>query len=120
MYEHTERLLAASTTWLHDATLETMSGNGRITCAFICGYNALQAVQPPYPGPLDDHPLQSIVTAGAELLELSKADLNLGLALVTWEAYGRYQLEPSPASVDDVVAWAGRIRAAALKRQLPL
>jgi hypothetical protein len=120
LYEHTERLLAAAARWLHDATLETASVDTRISCAFVGGYNLLQAIQPPYEGPLGDHPLASIVADGIVLLDLDKSDLILALALCKWEDYGRYVLEPSPASIEEVVAWAERIRAAALKRQLPL
>lgn len=114
MYEHTERLLNASKRWLHEATAETMSSDMRIAYAFIAGYNAMQAVQAPYPGPLDHHPLASIVTEGATLLGLSEPDLKLGLALRQWEDYGRYHFEPSPVSVDGALAWARRVRDAAL------
>ena len=116
MYEHTERLLNASTRWLHEATVESISDDMRIACAFIAGYNAIQAVQAPYPGPLDHHPLASIVTVGATLLELSEEDLKLGLALRQWEDWGRYHFEPSPVSVDSALAWARRVRDAALAR----
>jgi hypothetical protein len=115
VYEHTERLLSASAHWLEDATVETLSENGRISAAFVGGYNALQAVRPPLQGELWNHPLTSVVTAGTKLLELSKADLNLGLALVAWDDYGKYQLEPAPASVELVVDWAERVRNAALR-----
>ena len=119
MHDHTERFLAASAQWLKDATVATVSESGRISCAFISGYNALQAVQVPYPGKLDDHPLDDIVTAGAEILELSKSDLDMGLALVRWEGHGKYQLEPAPVSSEVAIAWAARIREAALKLQRP-
>jgi len=114
MYEHTERLLNASARWLFDATAESMPDDMRIAYAFIAGYNAIQAVQAPYPGPLDHHPLASIVTEGATLLGLSEGDLKLGLALRQWEDWGRYHLEPSPVSVDGALAWARRVRDAAL------
>jgi len=114
MYEHTERLLNASARWLHEATVESISDDMRISSAFVAGYNAMQAVQAPYPGPLDDHPLASIMTEGATLLDLSEPDLKLGLALGKWEYYGRYHFEPSPVSVNGAVAWAVRVRDAAL------
>jgi hypothetical protein len=117
MHEHTQRLLASSAQWLRDAAVETLSESGRISAAVVGGYNILQAVQAPYPGKLEDHPLASIVTAGAEILGLSKPDLELGLALVEWDGYGRYQLEPAPASAEAALAWATRIWGAALKLQ---
>lgn len=119
MHEHTQRLLAASERWLRNAAVETLSEDVRISAAFVAGYNILQAVQAPYPGKLADHPLASIVTTGGELLELSEADLKLGLALAAWEGYGRYQLQASPASAEVAIAWAARIRDAALKLQGP-
>ncbi len=119
MHEHAQRLLAASERWLRNAAVETLSEDVRISAAFVGGYNILQAVQAPYPGKLGDHPLASIVTAGAELLQLSKSDLDLGLALVEWEDYGKYQLQPSPTSAEAAIAWARRVRDAALKLQGP-
>ena len=114
MYEHTERLMNASARWLHEATAETMSSDMRISCAFLAGYNALQSVQAPYPGPLDHHPLASIVTEGTTLLGLSEPDLKLGLALRQWDDYDKYHFEPPPVSVSGALAWAGRVRDAAL------
>lgn len=119
MHEHTQRLLAASARWLRDAAVETLSEDIRISAAFVAGYNILQAVQAPYPGKLADHPLASIVKAGAEILELPKSDLDLGLALAEWEDYGKYQLKPAPASAEAAIAWAARIQNAALKLQGP-
>jgi hypothetical protein len=116
MYEHTERLLNASARWLHEATAETMSSDMRIAFAFLAGYNALQSVQAPYPGPLDHHPLASIVTEGATLLGLSEGDLKLGLALRQWEDWDRYHFEPPPVSVSGAAEWARRVRDAALAR----
>lgn len=117
MYEHTNRLLSAAARRLQDAASETASNELRISSAFIAGYNALQAVQPPYSGPLDDHPLAALVTAGAALLGLPDDDLKLGLALRAWEDHGRYLLEPAPVSVTEAMAWAERVRKAAIEHQ---
>lgn len=119
MPEHTQRLLAASERWLRNAAVETLSEDVRSSAAFVGGYNILQAVQAPSPGKPGDHPLASIVTAGAERLGLSKPDVDLGLALAAWEDYGKYQLQPAPASAEAAVAWATRVRDAALKLQGP-
>ena len=118
MFDHTERLLVASAQQLQDATTGTISDGQRISAAFVAGYNGMQAVQPLYAGSLDDHPVASIVTHGAPLLGLSESDLALGLALLTWEDYGRYQLQPSPVTVEGAVAWAGRVRDGVLKLQV--
>jgi hypothetical protein len=115
MFNHTEKLLDASARWLHDATVETASDERRISCAFIAGYNILQAIQPPHSGSLADHPLASIVTDGAARLGLAESDSTLALALLTWDAYGRYQFQPAPATVEGAVAWAIRVRDAVLK-----
>jgi hypothetical protein len=56
---------------------------------------------------------------GAEILELSKPDLDLGLALAAWEDYGKYQLQPAPASAEVAITWAARVRDAALKLKGP-
>jgi hypothetical protein len=56
------------------------------------------------------------VTEGATLLGLSEADFTLGLALRSWEDFGKYHFEPSPVSVDGALAWARRVRDAALAR----
>ena len=117
LYEHTERLLNASARWLLEATAESMPDDMRIAFAFLAGYNALQSVQPPYPGPLGDHPLASIVVEGATVLGLPEADLKLGLALRHWEYFGKYHFEPSPASVSGAVDWAVRVRDAVLTRK---
>ena len=94
-----------------------MSGDMRIAFAFISGYNAMQAVQAYYPGPLDHHPLASIVSEGATVLALPKPDVRLGLALRRWEDWGKYHFEPSPVSVDEALAWAGRVHEAAVALQ---
>jgi len=31
-------------------------------------------------------------------------DLNLGLRLLTWEDYGKYQLDPSPVTLEEAMA----------------
>ena len=117
MYEHTDRFLGASAQWLHEAGVELIPNNMRIAFAFLSGYNAMQAVQVEYPGPADHHPLASIVTEGAKVLGLRAPDVKLGLALRRWEDWGRYHFEPSPASIDEALAWAGRVREAALAIQ---
>lgn len=114
---HANNLLAASARQMYDANLETVPKDTRISCAFVSGYNALQAIQPPYPGSPDDHPLISMVTDGAAICRLSKSDLALGLRLLAWEDYGRYHFEPSPASVQEAIDWAGRVRDAVLKHR---
>lgn len=119
MYEHTQRLLEASAHWLQDAAAETLSESGRVSAAFASGYNALQAIRPPHQGELWDRPLLSVVAEGAKLLALSKADLALGHALVAWDDYGKYQLQQAPAAIEEVVAWAERIRDAVLRRNAP-
>lgn len=113
LYEHTKRLLEASAQQLHTATIETVSWHTRISTAFVAGYNALQAAQPKYSGSLADHPLVSIVRTGADCVGLSDADLALGLRLLDWE-YKRYWLEPPPATAEEAVLWAGRVREAVL------
>ena len=118
MFEHTDRLMAASARWLHEATVDTVSDDLKIAAVAISGYNALQAVQAPHPGPLSDHPLASIVSEGAALLGLSESDAKLGLALIKWDDFGRYHFEPSPATLEEALAWAGRVRDAALKLQI--
>jgi len=45
-------LLASSAQWLRDASVKTLSENGRIS-RFCRRYNILQAVQAPYPGKLE-------------------------------------------------------------------
>ena len=115
MFDHTERLLVASAQQLQDATTGTISDDQRISAAFVAGYNGMQAVQPLYAGPLGDHPLASIVKSGAALLGLAKSDLTLGLALLTWDDYGRYMLESAPASAVEAINWAMRVRDAAQK-----
>jgi hypothetical protein len=117
VFEHTERLLAASARQLLDAACETLPDDTRISASFVGGYNAMQAIQPTHRGSLDDHPLHSIVTNGAMRLELSNADLTLGLRLLTWEDHGRYQLEPSPATIEEAMAWARRVHDSALQLQ---
>ncbi len=117
MFEHSERLLAASARQLGDATCETLSDYTRISWCFVAGYNAMQAVQPLHSGSVDDHPLDGIVRNGAMCLGLSELDLSLGLRLLTWEDSGRYLLEPSPVSVEGAKAWAERVHGAALKLQ---
>ena len=109
----TERLLDASARQLHTATIETVSEHTRISAAFIAGYNALQAAQPRYSNPLDDHPLARIVRTGAARVGLSEADLTVGLQLLDWE-YKRYWLEPPPVTAEDATAWARRVRDAVL------
>jgi hypothetical protein len=112
--DHTDRLMANSDSWLHNAETAEVSENSRVSFAFVAGYNALQSVQPLYKGPLEDHPLPVIVEKGAELIALSEADRNLGLRLQEWE-YTRYFLEPKPVTVDEAIAWAKTVREAALK-----
>ncbi len=109
MVAHTDRLMASSDSWLHNAEIPGLSEDLRMSWAFVSGYNALQSVQPLYEGPLEDHPLPVIVEKGAELIALSDADRNLGLRLQEWE-YTRYFLEPKPVTVDEAIAWAKRVR----------
>lgn len=113
--DHTEKFLVASETRLRDAKSESVSAGGRISSAFLSAYNALQAIQPPYSGSLNDHPLTSIVTNGAARVGLSETDLNLGLQLLVWEDYARYHFEPPPTSVLGAIAWAERVRDAVSK-----
>ena len=112
--DHTDRLIVNSDSWLQNAEIAGVSEDLRMSFAFVCGYNALQSVQPLYGGPLEDHPLPVIVKAGAALVSLSKADEDLGLRLLEWE-YTRYFLEPKPVTVDEAIAWAKRVRDAALR-----
>ncbi len=114
---HARRFLDASARQMYDANLETVPNVTRISYAFVSGYNALQAIQPPYHGSPGDHPLISIVKDGATICRLSKSDLALGLRLLRWEDHGRYYFEPSPASVQEAISWAGRVRDAVLKHQ---
>lgn len=114
--EHTARLLAASARQLQDAACKIGSEDLRISCAFVAAYNAMQAILPPHSGPLDDHPLASIVRNGAARTGITEADRALGLRLREWENFGRYLLEPAPVvSVEEAIAWAVRVRDAVLK-----
>lgn len=117
MYEHTQRFLDASAQWLHEAAVEPISNDMRVAFAFFAAYNAMQAVLREYPGPVDHHPLTSIVNGGAKMLGLRNPDAKLALALRRWEYSGRHRLEPSPVSVDDALAWAARVRDAAVALQ---
>jgi hypothetical protein len=112
--DHTDRLIVNSDSWLQNAEIAGVSEDLRMSCAFTSGYNALQSVQPLYQGPLEDHPLPAIVEKGAALIGLSKADEALALRLLAWENT-RYFLEPKPVTVDEAIAWAKRVRDAALR-----
>ncbi len=112
--DHTDRLIVNSDSWLQNAEIAGESEDPRVSFAFVSGYNALHSVQPLYEGPLEDHPLPAIVKTGAALVGLSKADEDLGLRLLAWE-HTRYFLEPSPVTVDEAIAWAKRVRNAALR-----
>ncbi len=113
MFAHTARLLEASSRHLHEASCETLFERMRISVAFLAGYNALQAIQPAIP--LDEHPAERVIRNGAAQIGLPEADLLLALSLRDWDDYGQYALEPSPAPLREVIAWATRVREAAAR-----
>jgi hypothetical protein len=98
-------MMAASDTYLLDASSEHQSERGRWDAAFDSGYLALLSVLSPLERDVDDHPNEIALLLASERLGV---DADQGRSLLRM----RYAAERT-RSFEGVLSWATRVRAAA-------